>query len=294
MNRKTIITCAVTGNLTKKEQHPGLPITPSEIAASALEAADAGAAIVHLHARDPQTGLGCMNLDTYIEIVERIEKCNREVIINLTTGEGGRFVPSPGEPRVAGPGTTLATPLARTAHISKIRPEICTLDLNTMWSGQAAVVNSPQSVADMAEQIYAANTLPEIEIFDSGDIALLHDLIARKIIKTPVMVQLVLGVRFGAQATPDTMMYLVRQLPANAIWSAFGIGRMEFPMVAQSYLLGGHVRVGMEDNLHIAKGRLTKGNGELVERAKTIVQSLGGEIASPQEAREMLSITAAQ
>lgn len=290
MSRKTILTCAITGNLTRPEQNPNLPITPSDIARSALDAAAAGAAIVHLHARDPETGRGTMKLDYYREIVNTIRSANADVVINLTTGEGGRYLPTPGNPAKAAPGTTLTRPEARVAHIEALQPDVSTLDFNTMWSGQAAVINAPANLEVMAERIYAAGVKPEIEIFDSGDIAMLKDFIARGLIKAPLMAQLVLGVRFGAAADTATLAYLAGILPPNTVWAGFGVGKHAFPMLIQAYLLGGHIRIGMEDTVHIAKGELCKSNAQLVEKAIRLVRELGGEIATAAEARGILGL----
>tara|TARA_R110002096_G_scaffold436056_1_gene666503 strand:- start:65048 stop:65917 length:870 start_codon:yes stop_codon:yes gene_type:complete len=287
---KTIITCAVTGNLTSREMHPGLPITPQEIADAALDATSAGASIVHLHVRDPETGKGSMDFALYDEMVTRIREKNTDVILNLTTGEGGRFVPSADDPKIAGENSTLCRPELRVSHVEKLKPEICTLDLNTMWSGQAAVINSPENLKIMAERIYAAGVKPEIEIFNSSDIHLLNHFIAEGVIKSPVMVQMVMGVRFGAAANSETMLYLKSQLPKNAVWAAFGIGRMEYPMLAQAFVADGHVRVGMEDNLYIKKGELCTGNGQLVDKAVRILHELGGSVATTTEAREILGL----
>jgi uncharacterized protein (DUF849 family) len=287
---KTILTCAVTGNLTSRDMHPNLPVSPKEIAEAGLDAAAAGAAILHLHVRDPETGKGSMEFALYDEMVTRIREKNTDVILNLTTGEGGRFVPGKEDPKIAGENSTLCRPELRVSHVEKLKPEICTLDLNTMWSGQAAVINTPENLKIMAERIYAAGVKPEIEIFNSSDMHLLNYFIAEGVIKTPVMVQMVMGVRFGAAANSETMLYLKSQLPEGALWAAFGIGRMEYPMLAQSYVAGGHVRVGMEDNLYIKKGELCTGNAQLVEKAVSIVHDLGGNIASTDEAREMLGL----
>ena len=287
---KTIITCAVTGNLTSRDKHPGLPITPEQIANAALDAADAGAAIVHLHVRDPETGKGSMEFALYEEMVGRIREINSDLILNLTTGEGGRFVPSKEDPKEFAENTTLCLPEKRVAHVEKLKPEICTLDLNTMWSGQAAVINTPENLTIMAERIYAAGVKPEIEIFNSSDIHLLNFFIKEGVIKSPVMVQMVLGVRFGAVANTETMLYLKSQLPEGSVWSAFGIGAMEYPMLAQSYVMGGHVRVGMEDNLFIKKGELCRDNAQLVEKAVCIIDNLGGSVATPDEARKTLGL----
>jgi len=290
MERKTIVTCAVTGNLTRPEAHPGLPITPAQIAAAALEAAHAGAAVVHLHVRDPATGMGSMNFALYQELVDRIRSKNEEVLLNLTTGEGGRFVPDDLQPHLAAPGTTACAPESRVAHVERLRPEICTLDLNTMWSGNAAVINSPRNLRIMAERIYAAGVTPEIEIFDGGDLQLAKHFLDVGVLKEPLLLQFALGVRYGANASPETLMYLVSQMPRGSVWGAFGIGRHEFPLVAQAWLLGGNVRVGMEDNLHIARGVLCRSNAQLVERAVSIVEHLGGSIATAQEARALLAV----
>jgi uncharacterized protein (DUF849 family) len=287
---KVFITCAITGNLTKPEQSPHLPITPQQIADSALEAAEAGAAIAHIHVRDPATGRPSMELDLYRDVMDRIRARNRDLIINLTTGPGGRFVPSETDPKIAGPGTTLMAPERRVEHVEKLRPDICTLDLNTMNSGGEVVINTPRNVRKMAERIRAVGVLPEIELFDSGDCHLARDLFAEGALPGPGLFSLVLGVKYGFNASPETMLYARGLLPERAIWSGFGIGRAEFPMVAQAFLLGGHVRVGMEDNLYISKGVLAKSNAELVAHAATILRLLGASIASPAEARAMLGL----
>lgn len=290
MARKTILTAAITGNLMTPEISPHLPVTPEQIATQALDAAKAGAAIVHLHVRDPETAKGSMRLDLYAELVERIRAKNTDVLLNLTTGEGGRFIPSDEDPKVAAAGSTLCIPEKRVAHVEVLRPEICTLDFNTMWSGQASVINAPRNLEIMAERIYAAGVTPEIEIFDSGDLHMVKDFVARGVLKAPLMVQMVLGVRFGAVANPATMAYLVSQLPEGTQWAAFGIGRMAFPMLAQAWLLGGHVRIGMEDTAHIAKGQHCESNAQLVRKAAGIIGDLGGDLATPDDAREILGI----
>ncbi|MBN9474417.1 MAG: NADPH:quinone reductase [Bordetella sp. SCN 67-23] len=286
----TVITCAITGNLTKPEQTPHLPITPEQIADSALEAARAGAAQVHIHVRDPQTGRPSMDVGLYDEVIRRIRAQNREVIINLTTGPGGRYVPSEAEPRVAGPGTTLLPPEKRVEHIARLRPDVCSLDLNTMNSGAEVVINTPRNVRVMAGVIREAGVKPELEIFDSGDIHLARDLIADGTLDGPGMWTFVTGVKYGFEATPETLLYARSLLPAGAFWSAFGVGRHEFPMLAASFVSGGHVRVGLEDNIYLARGVLAPSNAALVERAVRIVQDLGGSVASAGEARDMLGL----
>jgi uncharacterized protein (DUF849 family) len=287
---KTLITCAVTGNLTKPEHTPHLPITPEQIANECLDAYEAGAAAVHIHVRDPKTGKPSMDIDHYRDVVSRIRSVNQDLIINLTTGPGGRYVPSEAEPKVFAAGTTLVAPEKRVEHIALIKPDICSLDLNTMNSGPDVVMNTPRNVRRMAAIIRAAGVKPELEIFDSGDLHLACDLIADGTLDGPGMWTFVLGVKYGFAATPETLMYARNLLPAGAIWSAFGIGRSEFPMVAQSWLYGGHVRVGMEDNIFIEKGVLATSNAQLVAKAVDIIKQMGGAIANADEARAMLNL----
>src|ERR1700738_2272295 len=274
-HQKVIITCAITGNLTRPEQAPYLPLTPQQIPDSALEAADAGAAIAHIHVRDPETGRPSMSIELYRDVMDRIRARNPKLIINLTTGPGGRFVPSEEDPKIAGPGTTLMAPEKRVEHVEILKPEICTLDLNTMNSGGQVVINTPPNVRKMAARMRSARVLPEIELFDSGDCHLARDLIAEGVLQGPGLFSLVLGVKYGFNASSETMFYARSLLPPGAIWSGFGIGRAEFPMVAQAWLLGGHVRVGMEDHLYISKGVLAKTHAELVRHAAGILKSLG-------------------
>lgn len=288
--RKTIITCAVTGNIVTPEQHPGLPVTPAQIADAALEAAEAGAAAAHIHVRDPQTGRPSMSLDYYADVIDRIRARNRSLIINLTTGPGGRFVPDENEPRVAAAGTTLLHPLKRVEHIAALRPDVCSLDLNTMNSGGDVVINTPANVRKMAEVIRGAGVMPELEIFDSGDLNMALDFMREGVLEGPGLWTFVLGVKYGFAATPETIFYARNMLPAGARWSAFGVGRAEFPIVAQAWLAGGHVRVGLEDNIYLEKGVLAPSNAALVAKARDIVKSLGGAIASASEARAQLGL----
>jgi uncharacterized protein (DUF849 family) len=288
---KVVITCALTGNLTKPEQSPYLPITPQQIADGALAATQAGAAAVHIHVRDPKTGRPSMDLSLYRETFDRIRAGAPDLIINLTTGPGGRFVPSDDDPKVAGPGATLMKPELRVEHIAALRPDIATLDLNTMNSGAEVVINTPRNVRRMAGLIRAAGALPEVELFDSGDCHLARDLIADGTLAAPGLFSLVLGVKYGFDATPETMMYARGLLPEGAVWTGFGIGRAEFPMAAQAWLLGGHVRVGMEDNLYLTKGVLAESNADLVARAVDILRGLGAAPATPAEARAALGLS---
>lgn len=290
MQSRVIITCAVTGNQTTPEMTPHLPITPAQIAEASLGAAEAGAAAVHIHVRDPQSGKPSMEIDHYRDAVERIRAKNQQLIINLTTGPGGRFVPSPADPKVAAPGTTLMRPEDRVTHIALLKPDIATLDLNTMNSGKQVVINTPENVRRMAAVINAAGVKPEIELFDSGDIALCRDLVSDGTLKGPLLCSVVMGVKYGFQPSPETVLYARSLLPPGAAWTAFGTGRSCFPMVAQSYLAGGHVRVGLEDAIFLEKGVLAETNAAMVAKARNIVESLGGEIATAQQAREMLSL----
>jgi len=290
MSQKTLLTCAVTGNLTTPDQTPYLPITPNQIADECLASAEAGAATVHIHVRDPQTGKPSMELDLYREVFDQIRHANPQLIINLTTGPGGRFIPSIEDPRIAAPGSSLMQPEKRVKHITALKPDICTLDLNTMNSGADVVINTPRNVRIMANIIREAGVKPELEIFDSGDMHLARDLIADGTLEGPGLWSFVTGVKYGFSSSPETLLYARSLLPSGAIWSGFGIGRFEFPMVAQAWLAGGHVRVGMEDNLYLEKGVLAKSNAELVAKAKRIINDLGGELANAAEARSILNL----
>jgi uncharacterized protein (DUF849 family) len=287
---EVIITCAVTGNLTTPDQTPYLPITPEQIADACLGAADAGAAIVHIHVRDPLTGRPSMLLDHYVDVVQRIRARNPELILNITTGPGGRFVPSADDPKVAAEGTTLMVPEKRVEHIALLRPDICTLDLNTMNSGREVVINTPPNVRRMAKVIAEVGVKPEIELFDSGDIALMRDLLADGTLQGPVLCSFVMGVRYGFQPAPETVLYARDLLPNDAEFTAIGIGKAAFTTVAQSYLAGGHVRVGLEDAVYLSRGHLATSNAEMVTKARRIVEDLGGVIATTEEARRIIGL----
>ena len=287
---KTFLTCAVTGNLTQPAMTPHLPITPEHIARDCLEAAAAGAAAVHIHVREPATGKPSMEVELYRDVVDRIRREDREIIINLTTGPGGRFIPSADNPRLAAPGSTLLPPLERLRHIQLLKPDVCSLDLNTMNSGPDVVINTPRNVRIMAQVMREAGVKPELEIFDSGDMHLALDLIKDGTLDGPGLWTFVTGVKYGFGFSPETLLYARGLLPPGAIWSAFGIARHEFPMVAMAWLAGGHLRVGMEDNIYLEKGVLAKSNAELVSKARRIVQDLGGELANPREARALLNL----
>ncbi len=290
MRDKVVITCAVTGNLTTPDQTPHLPITPEEIAEACLGAGDAGAAVVHIHVRDPATGRPSMELAYYEEVVDRIRTRNPHLILNLTTGPGGRFVPSEDDPKVAGPGTTLVAPEKRVEHIAKIRPDICTLDLNTMNSGGQVVINTPGNVRKMAKVMREAGVKPEIELFDSGDVALMHDLIRDGTLEAPCIASFVLGVKYGFQPSAETVLYARNLLPPGTEFTAIGIGRSAFPMVAQSVLAGGHARTGLEDGVYLSRGELAPSNAAMVEKARRIIEELGVSVANPAEAREIFQL----
>ncbi len=290
MAEKTFITCAVTGNITRPDQTPHLPITTEQIANECLAAAAEGAAAVHIHVRDPKTGRPSMDVNLYRDVMERIRKRDSQLIINLTTGPGGRFVPSEDDPKQYAPGTTLLPPLERLKHVVELKPDVCSLDLNTMNSGADVVINTPSNVRKMAKAMNEAGVLPELEVFDSGDMNLARDLVADGTNKGPGLFTVVMGVKYGFASLPETVFYAKSLLPPGAIWSAFGIGRAEFPMLAQTWLAGGNVRVGLEDNIYLSKGVLAKSNAELVAKARRILDDLGASIASATEARAMVGL----
>lgn len=290
MARPVIITCAVTGGDDSVGKNPAVPVTPAQIAGSCLEAAAAGAAIVHIHVRDPETGKPSMDGALYRETVERIRDSGTDVVINLTTGPGARFVPSDDARNTAGPGSNLRPPEERVSHVEALRPEVCSLDMGSLNFGAGTLINVPRHVEAIAARIRAAGVKPELEIFDSGHLALAGDMIRRGLIDPAPLVQIVLGVPWGAPATPETLVMMKHLIPEGSQWAAFGIGRHAFPMVAQAFLLGGHVRVGLEDNLYLERGIKAPGNASLVERAVQILTLLGGEPASPAQAREILGL----
>ena len=286
---KTILTCAVTGAGTTLKQTPYLPVTPEQIAVSALEAADAGAAVVHLHVRDPKTGGPSMRLDLYQEVVARIRSQNTEVLINLTCGPGATgdsFV-------VLGKHSLgFATAEQRTQHILDLKPDICSLDFNTMNRGPKNItVNSVAMIREMARIIRSAGVKPELEIFDSGDLLIARDLINEGLIDGAPLVQIATGIKWGWASSPATLQYAQTMIPSNAVWYAFGIGSWEMPFVALSTISGGHARVGLEDNVYLEKRVLAKTNAELVTKAIRIIRDLGNDIATPQEARELLKLS---
>lgn len=288
--KATILSCAVTGSHPTRAHNENLPITPEEIAGECIAAARAGAAICHIHVRDPDTGRPSMKLEYYREVVKRIRASDTDLIINLTTGPGARYVPSEEDPLRAAPSSTLTSPEIRTAHVVELKPEICSLDLDTMWSNSGAAINSPRDLRIMAERIYAAGVKPELEVFDSGDIQIAHALIAEGTLREPTLFQIVTGVKYGFTSGLETMQYARNLLPKGSEWAAFGVSRDAFPALASAYLLGGHCRIGMEDAVYVERGVKTAGNAALVEKAVRIIHDLGGKVASVAEARAMLAL----
>lgn len=289
----TIITCAVTGSSGNFRSNPAVPITPQQIADSCLEAVAAGAAMVHIHVRDPHTGAPSTELALYAEVVDRIRDAGSDVIVNLTTGYGARFVPSPGDIRTADPSCNFTSPLARTSHITELRPEVCSLDVATFNFGNDAFINTPDIVTEMAVSIREAGVLPEIEVFEVGHLRLARHLIETGVLPAPGHFQFCLGIDWAMPATAAAIDFMRHLLPPGATWSAFGIGRHQFPMVAAAVTAGGHVRVGLEDNIYLSHGVLAPSNAALVERAARVVEDLGSSVATPQEARSILGLGSA-
>ncbi|HEX6635020.1 MAG TPA: 3-keto-5-aminohexanoate cleavage protein [Usitatibacter sp.] len=287
---KTMISCAVTGGADSTKKSPHVPVTPPQIAQAVIDAANAGATIAHIHVRDPKTGLASMDVGYYREVVERVRGARCEIVINLTTGPGSRFVPSEEDPRVAGPGSNLSPPLERVRHVVELKPDICSLDVGSMNFGETGFLNTPHHLRIMAKAIADAGVKPELEVFDSGHVMLARRMIEDGHIARPALFQLCLGISYGAPATAEGMLFMKNLLPPDAMWAAFGIARAQFPMVAQAIVLGGHVRVGLEDNLYLEPGVLAPGNAPLVERAVQIVRMLGAEPATPAEGRAILGL----
>jgi uncharacterized protein (DUF849 family) len=287
---KIFITCAVTGNHTTREQHPGLPVTPTEIAEACLGASEAGAAVVHIHVRDPESGKPSMQVDLYAQVVEQIRRHDPALVINLTTGPGGRFQPSEHDPVVPGPRTNLLVPDKRVVHIAALKPDIATLDLNTMVFGREVVINLPANVRRMAQVMKEAGVRLELELFDTGDIMLMRDLIADGTLDPAPLCSLVMGIKYGFAPTIETMLLARSLLPVGSIWTGFGTGRHAYPLLAQAVLAGGNLRVGLEDAVYIARGQLAPSNAAMVAKAKRIAEDLGAEIADADEVRARLGL----
>jgi uncharacterized protein (DUF849 family) len=294
MQRKVIISCAVTGSADSVSKNPAVPVTPEQIANSCVDAAKAGAAIVHIHVRDPKTTKPSMDGALYREVVERIRGSGTDVLINLTTGPGARFVHDPADPRKAGPDSTLRGPQERVSHVMELRPDICSLDMGSLNMGSRVFINTPDHLQTMAVAIREAGVMPELEVFETGHLLLAKKFIEQGHVKAPGMFQICLGISWGQPATPEAMMYMRNLLPQGSPWFAFGISLHQFPMVAQTVLLGGHPRVGLEDNLYLERGKLAPSNAALVEKAGRIIEELGDSVATPAEAREILGLNAAR
>jgi uncharacterized protein (DUF849 family) len=289
-NNEVFITCAVTGSGDSARKSPHVPVTPEQIAAAALEAHAAGAAIVHLHVRDPATATASRDPALFREVFERVRNRNTEVIINLTGGMGGDLVFGPDqEPLALAPGTDFVGPQARIAHISELKPDIASLDCGSLNFEETLYGTTPRFLRHIAQEYRRSKVRPEIEVFELGHIELARQLMSEGLIERSALFQLCLGIRYGAPATPEAMRAMRDALPEGVVWSAFGVGRMQMPMVAQAVLLGGHGRVGLEDNLYLDKGVLAT-NAQLVERAVQIVRLLGAQVLSARAVRERLAL----
>jgi uncharacterized protein (DUF849 family) len=292
MQRKVIISCAVTGSADTPGRNPAVPVTPAQIATSALDAAKAGAAIVHIHVRDPKSTKPSMDTAHYREVVERIRGSGTDVLINLTTGPGARFTHDERDPSKPSVESVLKSPEERVRHVVELKPDICSLDMGSLNMGDRVFINTPKHLKAMAVAIKDAGVMPELEVFETGHLLLAKRFIENGYVKPPGMFQICLGISWGQPATTEAMTYMRNLLPPDAPWFAFGISLYQFPMVAQTVLLGGHPRVGLEDNIYLEKGKLAPSNAALVEKAATIIQTLGDQVATPAEARQILGLAA--
>lgn len=293
-NKKTILTCAVTGGAPFNPKHPSMPITPKQIADACLEAAAAGASIVHIHVRDPKTGQGNRDRAHFREVVDRVRQSGVDIVLNLTCGMGAYFLPDPAREGHMLPGSDVVGVDERVAHVEELLPEIATLDIvtnNQVEGGTEYIYFSPtHTLRAMAKRFQAAGVKAELEVFGPGDILFGNKLVEEGLVDGPAMMQLVMGVQWAAPHGVDTLLYHTKLMAPGTHWGAFGIGREQMPMLAQTLLLGGNIRVGLEDNLYMSRG-VWATNGQLVERARKIVDSIGGyEIATPAETREILKL----
>ena len=295
MNWNAFITCAVTGSGETTAKSDKVPVTPQQIAESAIEAAKAGAAVVHIHVRDPRTGRGSRDTELYAEVVDRIRSSDTDVVINLTAGMGGDLVLG-GDENVFPlneDGTDMAGATERLDHVTRLRPEICTLDCGTMnfaSGGDYIMTNTPSVLRKMAKVVQQLGVRPELEVFDTGHLVMVKDLIKEGLLDDPIMIQLCMGIAYGAPDDPNTFMALVNQLPKDCVFSAFSISRMQLPFVAQAVLAGGNVRVGLEDNLYLDRGQLAT-NGQLVDRARKILENMNVSVMGPADVRAKLKLT---
>ncbi|MGI8885506.1 MAG: 3-keto-5-aminohexanoate cleavage protein [Gaiellaceae bacterium] len=294
MHTEVFITCAVTGAGATAGRSELVPVTPPQIAEAALEAARAGAAIAHIHVRDPETGGPARDPALYGGVVERIRAADVDVVLNLTAGMGGDLVlggvESPLPPNPVG--TDMAGATERLAHVAELRPEICTLDCGTMnfAEGDYVMTNTPSMLRELARQVQALGVRPELEVFDTGHLVFAKQLVAEGLVDEPALLQLCLGIPYGAPDDPGTLLAMVNQLPLGCVFSAFAIGRMQLPYVALAPLVGGNVRVGLEDNLWLERG-VKATNGQLVARAVTILEAMNVRVLGPAETREQLGLT---
>jgi uncharacterized protein (DUF849 family) len=293
MNNEVIITAALTGagDTVGKSEH--VPVTPEQIAASAVEAANAGAAVVHIHVRNIETGQGSREVTLYREVVRRIRESDVDVVINLTAGMGGDLFIDQEDPLKPVDGTDLVNGLDRLPHVEELLPDICTMDCGSLNFGEGSqlYISTPDMLRAGAARIQELGVKPELEIFDTGQLWFATKLIDEGLIDAPPLFQLCMGIPYGAPADPGVLQAMVNMLPEGSNWASFAIGRNQLPWVAQSALLGGQVRVGLEDNLYLSKG-VKATNAQLVERAVTIIEGMGATIATPDQARDKLGLKA--
>lgn len=296
MNQNVIITCAITGAADTADRSPHVPVTPEEIANAAIEAWNAGAAIAHIHVRDPQTKQCSRRLDLYADVCERLRASSCDIIINLTAGMGGDLYIGPDEnPTAFTQETDLVGATERLVHIEALKPEICTLDCGSLNFGDQNLVyvSTPEMLRQGAARIKELGVTVELEIFDTGNLWFALQMIKEGLVDDNAMFQLCQGVPWGCPPEFSLLKGMVDMLPKNANWTAFALGRNQLPWAAQSTLLGGHVRVGLEDNLYLGKGELAT-NGQLVERSVNIIESMGGRVLNPAEARDQLRLRGTQ
>lgn len=285
---KLIVTVAVTGSVTPSDKTPNIPVTPKEIADSAIECCREGASIVHIHVRDPKTKKPSMNCSLYADVVDHIRR-QCDMIINLTTGIGARIVMTEEEKKEAGEGL-FTTSERRTEHIVQLKPEMCSLDVGTMNFGTWIFANPYPVVREMAAIIRDAGVKPELEVFDVGHVEIARRLIGEGLVQLPTHFQCCMGVPGGVPATPKNLLHLVETIPEGSTWSVLGVGAAQFPMASLAMVLGGHVRVGFEDNLYLSKGLLAESNAQFVRKVAEMARMLDRELANPDEAREILGL----
>ena len=291
MNYEVVITCAVTGAGNTTDKSDKVPVTPKEIADSAIEAAKAGATTVHLHVRDPKTGVGSRDPNLFLEVVKRIRDSTHDVVLNLRAGMGGYWILNSSDLNKAGPGSDMISAEERLAHVEECLPEICSLDCGTMNFGNQneIYISTPPFLREMAKLTKSWGVKPELEVFDLGHIRFAKQMIQEGLIDDPPLFQICLGIPWGAEQTVDTMKVMKDHLPIGCTWAGFGISRMQMPMAAAAVALGGNVRVGLEDNLYLEKGILAS-NADLVRRVKDIVELMGAKVLTPNQARAKLKL----